>query len=377
MSQEVRPAHSPLGASSAERWMNCPGSVALIDKLNLPSTESEYAMEGTRAHAMAAYCLDKGCDAWEAIGFGDWIPDMVEPVQVYLDEVRRLDVASSVMFLEHKIQSKRHPLFYGTVDLAVVDGSRLHIRDFKYGAGVVVEIEGNPQILYYAYGILQRFPAVETVTLGIVQPRAHHPDGPIRVVETPASEIRRWAEQELFPAMDAVSVDRSLTPGSWCRFCPAKLVCPMLTGIFGAASRSDPLTVAEYSDGRLDREYDLLPAVKNYIAAVEKAMLERLERGAKMEFAKLVNKKASRVWREGAMEKLVAEGFHLKQILTEPELKTPPQIEKLGPAAQALVKEYAYTPFTGITVAHALDSRPAVRAHTAQEVFAHFTGDKK
>lgn len=362
---EVRPAHSPLGASSAERWMNCPGSVALIQKLEMrQSDESEFAKEGTLAHEFAAKCLDSGRDAWEELEL-PWLPHMVEPVQVYLDEVRSLDVASSRMFLENKISSKRHPLFYGTVDAAILDGNCLHIRDFKFGAGVVVEVEGNPQILYYAFGMLQRFPAVETVTLGIVQPRAHHAAGPVRVVEVTATEVRRWAEHELFPAMDAVQFDSRLTPGPWCRFCPAKLICPMLTGLFGAAAKAGDQVVA-LDDERLDREYDQLAAVKTYITALEKRMLERLEAGAKMEHAKLVNKKSNRVWREGAEGALLALG---QPIYTEPELKSPPNIEKLGPAARELVKQYAYTPFTGHTVAHALDSRHAVPASTGAAVF--------
>ena len=270
------------------------------------------------------------------------------------------------MFLENHISSKRHPLFYGTVDAAILDRSRLHIRDFKFGAGVVVEVEGNPQILYYAYGMLQRFPAVETVTLGIVQPRAHHPDGPVRVVEVAADEIRRWAETELFPAMDAVQVDASLTPGPWCRFCPAKLVCPMLTGLFGAAASAGNLPV-HLDDDRLDREYAHIAAVKNYITALEKRMLERLEAGAQMQYAKLVNKKANRVWRQGAEAEIVS--VLGERALSKPELLTPPNIEKLGPTAQALVRQYAYTPFTGHTVASALDSRQAVPASTGAVVF--------
>jgi hypothetical protein len=349
--------------------MNCPGSVALINTLALPqSDESEYAKEGTIAHEMAAWCLAHGLDAWEAAGAA-WSPGMVEPVQVYLDEVRSLMSPTSTSLFEQRVSSPRHPLFYGTVDAAILDGSVLHVRDFKFGAGVVVEVEGNPQILYYAYGILQRFPAVATVTLGIVQPRAHHPDGAVRVVELQADDVRDWAEVILFPAMDAVQVDASLEPGAWCRFCPAKLVCPMLSGLFGAAAKADTTLVVGFDDAHLDREYDKIAAAKNYITAVEKSMLQRLEAGAKMQFAKLVNKKANRVWREGAMDVLVARLGD--KAMTTPELMGPPGIEKVSPAAKKLVLEWAYSPFTGYTVAHALDSRPSVQAPSIQDTFAH------
>ena len=53
--------HANLGASKAERWMNCPGSVAL--EADLPNTSSEYAREGTAAHEVAEQCLLSGKDA--------------------------------------------------------------------------------------------------------------------------------------------------------------------------------------------------------------------------------------------------------------------------------------------------------------------------
>ena len=371
MTSETRPAHSPLGASSAERWMNCPGSVKLIQTVTLPeSDESEYAREGTAAHAMAAWCLEEGQDAWVAVlREPDWTPEMADAVQIYLDEVRGLTNDKTIAHFEYRVSSARHPLFYGTVDAAVLDGNCLHIRDFKYGAGVVVEVEDNPQILYYAYGMLQHFPAVEHVTVGIVQPRAHHPDGHVRVAYRTAVEVREWAEHVLFPAMDNVAIDQSLDPGAWCRFCPAKLVCPALTGLFGAAAKVDTRTVVHMGDEQLDREYDKLAAVKMYVAALEKRVLERLEAGAKMQYAKLVLKKANRVWRENAEEELAAKlGFDK---IYETKMKSPPGIEDLGPSARKLVKEYAYTPNTGYTVAHVLDSRLAVTKPQAEEVYAH------
>ena len=69
MSAENRPAHSPLGASSAERWMSCPGSVSLIKQLDLDETdEPEYRGLGIAAHEAGAHCLKNKLDAWEVMG---------------------------------------------------------------------------------------------------------------------------------------------------------------------------------------------------------------------------------------------------------------------------------------------------------------------
>src|SRR5208282_4985514 len=115
------PTHSPLGASSAERWMKCPGSVRLIQSLQLPETdEPDYRREGTAAHEAAAHCLRLDKDAWEVIGdnfFNTPVSvEMADAIQIYLDTVRPLQTPVAQVFIEYRISSSDHELFYGTVD---------------------------------------------------------------------------------------------------------------------------------------------------------------------------------------------------------------------------------------------------------------------
>ena len=49
--------HAELGASTAERWMRCPASVALSK--DTPNTASGYALEGTAAHTLLYRCLSE------------------------------------------------------------------------------------------------------------------------------------------------------------------------------------------------------------------------------------------------------------------------------------------------------------------------------
>src|ERR1700731_3319830 len=138
------PTHSPLGASSAERWMNCPGSVALIKKVGLDTTEEpDYRREGTAAHEALAHCLRQGLDAWEVVGQKFYetevTAEMADAIQVFIDTVRPLAAApNATTLIEQRISSPAHPLFYGTVDHAVIADSLLAVSDFKYGQGVIV-----------------------------------------------------------------------------------------------------------------------------------------------------------------------------------------------------------------------------------------------
>lgn len=386
MSTEVRPAHSPLGASGAERWMNCPGSVALLKALTLPpSDDPTYRSEGTSAHEAGYFCLVKGMDAWEVIGekFGkhEITHEMSIAIQVYIDEVHSLITPTAKVYYEFGIDAPEfHKDFYGTLDNGIVDGITLFINDYKHGEGIMVDVEYNPQIMYYAYGLLRHHPEVENIELRIIQPRGFHPEGPVRKWVCPAEHIRQWAERELKPAMDRTELDHDLDAGPWCRFCPAKLVCPLMTSLFGAAMMADPKVIINLSNESLGRSYQYKQAVNFYIKALDDETMRRLNNGEMANDecgVKLVPKKTNRVYVanveiEPGQHISTAEFFKSKfgeEAMTQPELKSPAEMAKLGKEAAALIKEYAYTPFNGTTVALSTDKRPAVKVQTTAEAF--------
>src|ERR1700733_714869 len=161
--------------------MNCPGSVALRRRLDLPPQDDpEYRRAGTAAHTVLANCLhsthsDDQLDAWELIGVeyeGVKIDErMANAVQVALDICRKLaSPPHAVVYVEEQLHSPAHPDFWGTVDFGVVADSLLNIVDFKYGEGIAVEVADNPQLKYYAWLLLERHPDVRKVVLRIVQP---------------------------------------------------------------------------------------------------------------------------------------------------------------------------------------------------------------
>jgi len=163
------PDHSPLGASGAYRWIPCPGSVRLA--IGYKDEASPFALEGTAAHGLADLCLRSGIDAWEMIGeaypvdgheggaYVEYTKDMADAVQVYLDSVRSRypDRNQGNFFVEYGFHCPDiHPLFYGQSDLVYVDEEdrRLDVDDYKHGAGIVIDVQENPQNMYYACGVL-------------------------------------------------------------------------------------------------------------------------------------------------------------------------------------------------------------------------------
>ncbi len=376
--------HSPLGASSCERWSNCPGSHVILEALDLPpSDETDYAKEGTAAHAAAAHCLRNGLDAWEVEGqeFEGYVVDaeMRDAIQLYSDTLAEVRAEHGKLLIkelvENRVSGDFHPLFFGTVDDGMVGQRILDITDFKYGAGIAVDAHENVQLKYYGVGLLEKLLAPVRVRLRIVQPRAFHVDGPVRVWETTSEELLAWKKEKLIPAMARAELDTTLVPGDWCRFCPAKLACPLLTSIFGASITADASKLNHFSSAALARDYSLLDASKHYWKAVETEVYRRLSKGDDVTDGspertyKLVPKKANRVFtKEGVMEAQLR--FTEAELFTR-EMKSPAQLVKLGDKGKEFVREYAYTPQTGLTVAPLGDERVGVKISKAADTFAH------
>lgn len=395
--------HSPLGASSAERWMNCAGSVALIGAvreqitaLGIPEEDDpDYRREGTALHEAAEHCLREGCDTWEIAGqvFNETVIDapMADAIQLYLDVCRREIDTAALYYVEFPVSSPIHALFYGSLDFAAIHGKPatkaqqkalgwkepfiipelVVVTDLKGGEGIVVEPYQNPQLKYYAFGIIDKnphWPDETPVLIRIVQPRAFHTEGAVREWRTTVGEIRTWVNLTLLPAMLRAEMDSDLNAGDWCRFCPAKLICPALTSLFKAASTADPKEIVNYSDETIGLSWQHIKGVKFYIKALEEEVFRRLNAGHSFpEVAKLVPKKSNRVFKAGAPA--LAQDKFGDDAFTKPEIKSPAELERLSPAAKEFVKEWAYSPDTGLTVAAWDDSRPAVRVQSTTEAF--------
>ena len=225
--------HSPLSPSSAFRWIKCTPSA----KLNaaLPDSTSEYALQGTAAHTLCEYKLQKllGKDAKDPTEnltyFDAEMADCTDSYQQYVSE--RIEKAKQfckepIVLVEQKLDlSKWVPQGFGTGGCVIVADNVLTVIDFKYGVGVLVEAEQNPQMMCYALGALALFDSIydiENVVMTIFQPRRDN----ISTYELSKKELLQWADEILSPAAQLAAKGKGeFKAGKHCRFCKVKATC--------------------------------------------------------------------------------------------------------------------------------------------------------
>lgn len=362
--------HSPLGASGAHRWLNCPGSVELSKKAPEDAlATSEPAAQGTAAHLIGSMCLEQDKDTWEYIGTIIEVEmysftvdeDMANAVQVYVDYVRetlaKYKDQGAYLLIEQEVSSVLDPDAWGTADAIIVVPDVLIIDiDYKHGRGVVCEPDSE-QLMEYGYlvweGLNTGHCAVHQV---IVQPRIPHRKGVIRTFETTTEFLEKWFINTVLTGMQATREDEPLlNVGDWCRFCAAKSICPALKG--EVVELNTDLTAEHLSDEELTLILKKAASIRKYLEQVEKMAFDRLMDGRIVQGYKLVAKKANRKWNDEVEAKLKRKFG--KKAYSVPKLKSPAQIENLV-GGKKFAKANAFSPKTGFTMAPEGDKRKAV-----------------
>lgn len=356
--------HSKIvGGSTAKRVINCPGSVALVDKMP-PQPSSSYADEGTLLHDTIAIVLESDTDPYTLVGShyagAVLTEDLIE--EKLIPALRALDEIDADGSMEYAVESRVGfgdflPDVFGSTDLLGRIGDRAVVLDWKFGNGVAVEVEDNSQLLFYAAAAMRTaetawaFEGAKEVELIIVQP----------------PYVKRWVtsidrvqafEKELAAAVKiAMTPDAPLKSGDHCKWCAAKPVCPLMTG---AVDRALKVKLEALPTDQIAHYLEQVPLVEAFIKDLQQLAHGLLEEGQKVPGWKLVNKRAMRQWtnEDKAVAFLTSVGV---EAWAEPKPLSPAQAEKaLKKAKIELPADLIVAVSSGSTLASSDDPRPEV-----------------
>ena len=312
--------HAILSASSSHRWLNCSPSARLEQEFE--DRETEAAAEGTAAHALCEHKLRRALK----------LQSRRKPISKYDCDEMDLHTDNYVQFvLETLAEARQHcadPLInieqrldfscyvpdgFGTGDCIIISDKTMHVIDFKYGQGVLVEAEQNPQMMLYALGALRLFDSlydIDEVAMTIYQPRREN----ISTWTIAVDDLKAWAENELVPkARLAYEGKGEYLPGPWCTFCKAAVKC--------RARAEEKLRLAQYEfarpplltdaeiEGILDKLSDLTSWANEIMAYAQDAALNQ---GKQWRGWKVVEGRSNRKYsnEEAVIEAANAAGYH-------------------------------------------------------------------
>lgn len=347
----------------------------------IPRQDNEYSLEGTLAHDLAATRLlgkhwrDKDRP----------IPDGMESnVRVYTRYVKDT-AAKKRLWVEQEVALDEER--FGTADAIVwhEEIGVLEVIDLKYGAGMLVEVEDNPQLLYYALATYRTFRAQgvnpKGIRITIAQPRAEHYEGPIRTRDVDVFDLLEWGAWLDERSEATKDPNAPIVAGSHCKFCPAKATCPGLREQALAVAQSEfgddpfsPPTVEGMTAEQMGEVLKRAPILEEWLSAIRERVFADLQSGKPVPGWKLVAKRAQRKWTD---EKALWRDLHdnygvgYSDAHETPKMKSPAQMEKALPKSLLpLLEKYTVKESSGETLAPDSDRREPVVKLSAPEEFA-------
>lgn len=321
-------AHSLLSASNAHIWINCPPSARLGEQF--PDQQTEAAAEGTLAHELAELRLR---NYFQTVDFGKakynravnklkkeaaWADEMLEYTEEYLDYVKALALgfpSQPSVAIEKQVDLSAYvPEGFGTADCVMIGGGCLHVIDFKYGKGVPVSAEGNPQLALYALGSYEAYKIlypVERVELHIVQPRVK--DG-ISSWGCSLEELLAYGNYVRERAELAFRGEGEFQPSeNTCRFCRARARCRARSEhsvrlAFSPAYGKLPPLISNEEMGELLKQG---AGVEKWLSDLKDCALKECLAGNQVPGWKAVEGRGSREWKDldAAFAKLESDGI--------------------------------------------------------------------
>ena len=374
--------HAVLSASSSHRWLNCNPSARL--ELEFEDRTTSAASEGTAAHALCEHKLkrrlklrsERPVSVWDSDEMEACTDDYADFVMENVVRERRRDKDTQVL-IEQKLDfSCFVPDGFGTGDCIIVSKGRLHIIDFKYGQGVLVEAEDNPQMKLYALGALGLFEEkyqIKKVKMTIFQPRREN----VSTWEITVNRLKKWAEKELKPkAEKAFKGEGQYCPGEWCLFCKAAIKC--------RARAEDKLKLAQsefklpplLTDAEIEGVLIKLPDIKKWAEEIQAYALAQALGGKEWAGFKLVEGRSNRKYSNEqevakAAERAGYYDIYTKSLISIGEMERLMGKKEFNEILGGLVVKPQGKP----TLVPDTDKRPALIVSNAKNDFNEFIGD--
>ena len=310
--------HALLSASSSHRWLHCNPSARL--EREFADRETIAAAEGTAAHALAEHKLkrklklrsERPVSPFDTDEMEVCTDDYADFVMEQVTKERRRDLDTQV-FIEQRLDFSCYvPEGFGTGDCLIVSRGRIHIIDLKFGMGLLVDSEENPQMMLYALAALNQYEEqyqIKKVKLTIFQPRRDN----VSTWETTVAKLKKWATKDLVPkAQRAFKGEGEYCPGEWCIFCKAAVKC--------RARAEDKLRLAQsefkmpplLTDAEIEDVLAKLPDIKKWADEIQEYALAKALAGKEWAGFKLVEGRSVRKFTdERAVVKAANEaGYH-------------------------------------------------------------------
>ena len=373
--------HAVLSASGSHRWLNCLPSARL--ELEFENSESNVAAEGTAAHALCQHKLKKALHMRSKRPVSAYNTDeMEEHSDAYVEfvmeqlELARQSCTDPLILIEQRLDFSCYvPQGFGTGDCIIIGDKKLHIIDFKYGMGVLVDAVGNPQMKLYALGALEIYDSlydIEEVSMTIFQPRREN----VSTWTIPVKELKDWAENELKPkAKKAYDGEGEYLPGEWCTFCRAAVKCRARAEEKLKLAQSEfklpPLLTDSEIEEVLSKLSDLTKWANEIIAYATDAAVNH---GKEWHGFKVVEGRSVRKFKDEDAVAEVAKANGYKDIFRQ-SLITLTEMERLMGKSkfEKILGDLIYKPPGKPTLVPLSDKRPAMNVSNAKNEFNEIT----
>lgn len=359
--------HALLSASSAHRWLACPASAVAAEAY--PNEQTEFTREGTLAHEVAEVVARE--QLRPETGRDGFAPEVTQEMldcaagyRDYIQEQTKSD--SAAVLLEQRVDfSPWVPDGFGTCDCIILQDDTMTVIDYKYGQGVPVSAEGNPQLRLYALGALNDYGIavdVQKVEMHIYQPRINN----VSADTITAAELLEWAEKTMKPiAQKAAKGKGGYSAGPHCRFCPHAGRCRELTKTCTEFVETHDLRVAVpvLAPHEVADVLRMLPLISLWAKRINAQAMDTLLGGGAIPGYKVVEgKHGNRQWTDElkVAEALQTAGYKPADI-TETKLLSPAAMDKaIGKKRVAeLLDALMYRTSGAPTIVPETDKRPA------------------